>query len=172
MGKKTLPTDAMLESEDDFAEAYQSYQQPIYRFLFWRTRDEATSDDLTSSVFEKAWRARASFHGGSVQAWLYRIARNVLTDHWRRRPTVPLEYADQLPDDDAVDTAARLDTEQAAAELHTALRQLPDDMRRLVELRFVEGLSAKQVAERLGMTEGNVRVVQYRALKQIRKLLS
>jgi RNA polymerase sigma-70 factor, ECF subfamily len=172
MSKKTLPSDAMLESEDEFAEMYQSYQQPIYRFLFWRTRDEATSDDLTSSVFEKAWRARASFHGGSVQAWLYRIARNTLTDHWRRKQALPLENAEQLANEDTVSVAEQLDTDQAVAELRVALRQLPSDMRRLVELRFIEGLSAKQVGERLGMTEGNVRVVQYRALKRMRKLLS
>lgn len=172
MGKKTLPTDAMLESEEDFAEVYQSYQQPIYRFLFWRTRDEATSDDLTSSVFEKAWRARASFHGGSVQAWLYRIARNVLTDHWRRKQTLPLEHAELLVNEDTVDVAEQLDADRAVAELRVALRQLPNDMQRLVELRFIEGLSAKQVGKRLHMTEGNVRVVQYRALKRIRKLLS
>ena len=172
MSKKTLSTSAMLESEDEFAEMYQSYQQPIYRFLFWRTRDQATSDDLTSSVFEKAWRARSSFHGGSVQAWLYRIARNVLTDYWRRKQTVPLEHAEQVVNEDVVDIAEQLDIDQAVAEMRTALRQLPREMQRLVELRFIEGLSARQVAQRLNMTEGNVRVVQYRALKRMRKLLS
>jgi RNA polymerase sigma-70 factor (ECF subfamily) len=172
MDEEPLSTDAGLQSDEEFAEVYQTYRQPIYRFLLWRTRDEAASDDLTSSVFEKAWRARASFSGGSRQAWLYRIARNALTDHWRRKQTLPLEHAEQLADDTAASDAERLDADQAAAELRTALGQLPGDMRRLVELRFVDGLSAKQVADKLGMTEGNVRVVQYRALKRIRKLLS
>jgi len=172
MDDEPLSTDASLQSEDEFAEAYQTYRQPIYRFLLWRTGDEAASDDLTSNVFEKAWQARGSFRGGSIQAWLYRIARNALTDHWRRKQTLPLEHAGQLVDDTAVSDAERLDADQAAAELREALRQLPDDMRRLVELRFVDGLSARQAADRLNMTEGNVRVVQYRALKRIRELLS
>ena len=172
MGRKPLSTSAMLESEDDFSKAYRSYQPRIYRFLFWRTRDEAISQDLTSNVFEKAWRSRASFRGGSVQAWLYRIARNTLTDHWRSKRAVPLEDASQLVDETAPSMAEKLDMEQQVAELRSALRVLPGEMRTLVELRFIEGLSARDVAARLGMTEGNVRVVQYRALKRIRKSLS
>ncbi len=162
----------MLDTEDEFSELYRSYQPRIYRFLFWRTGDEAAAEDLTSSVFTKAWQARGRFGTGSVQAWLYRIARNTLIDHWRRKQPVPLEVAAELVDDGAASVAEQLDTEQAVVELRTAVRQLPSEMRQVVQLRFIEGLSARQVAKQLGMSEGNVRVVQYRALKRIRKLLS
>src|SRR5471032_587106 len=80
-----------LDSPEDFARCYQRYGQPIYRFLYWQTRDPHLAQDLTSAVFERAWRARASFRGGSLQAWLYRIARNALTDHWRKKKELYLE---------------------------------------------------------------------------------
>ena len=169
MGKKTLPT-SMLESEDDFAEAYESYSPRIFRFLFWRTRDNELSEDLTSSVFEKAWRSRASFNGGSVQAWLYKIAHNVLTDHWRKRKDVAVEDMDTIADA-TEDSAESLDRAMKIQKLEQALRKLPKEMQEIVNLRFIEGLSSKDVAKRLRLSESNVRVIQYRALKRIRKEL-
>src|SRR5579862_5972087 len=113
MSNEPLSDSAGMESDEKFAEMYQAYQPRIYRFLFWRTQDAATADDLTSGVFERAWRARASFQGGSVQAWLYRIAHNLLTDHWRKRQAVPLGEADELVADDAISVAEQLDSAQA-----------------------------------------------------------
>lgn len=172
MSKKPLSISAMLDSEEDFTEAYQSYQPRIYRFLFWRTHDEQLSEDLTSSVFVKAWRGRGGFDGGSVQAWLYRIARNVLTDHWRRKQAVSLEHAEELADEHSRTVAERLDIEQEIGTLRSALSRLPHETQELVRLRFIEGLSARETGQRLGMSEGSVRVAQYRALQRIRKLLS
>lgn len=170
MSKKTLPTNAMLESEDDFAEAYESYSPRIFRFLFWRTRDHELSEDLTSSVFEKAWRSRGSFHGGSVQAWLYKIARNVLTDHWRKKQDLAVEDMDTIAGA-TEDSADSLDMAMEIQKLEQALRKLPKEMQEIVNLRFIEGLSSKDVAKRLNLSESNVRVIQYRALKRIRKEL-
>jgi RNA polymerase sigma-70 factor (ECF subfamily) len=163
---------SMLESEEDFVEAYESYGQRIFRFLFWRTQDTALSEDLTSSVFEKAWRSRSNFKGGSVQAWLYRIARNTLTDHWRKKKELALDDESEIVDESSDDLAAALDTELEIERLEQALLTLPAATRKLVELRFIEGLSAKAVAQQLNISEGNVRIIQYRALKQIRKQLS
>src|ERR1700685_3948687 len=99
MDNKPLDTKEMLESTDNFEAAYESHSKAIYRFLFWRTKDAQLSEDLTSSTFEKAWASRKSFHGGSEQAWLYRIARNVLIDHWRKKKDLSLEDSDSLVED-------------------------------------------------------------------------
>ena len=80
MDDEPLDTQEMIESSDDFADVYRTHSPAIYRFLLWRTKDSMLSEDLTGDVFMRAWRARRRFHGGSVQAWLYRIARNALTD--------------------------------------------------------------------------------------------
>jgi RNA polymerase sigma-70 factor, ECF subfamily len=172
MGKDSLHTEEMLESPDDFTAAYESHARPIYRFLYWRTRDAALSEDLTSGVFEKAWRSRRSFKGGSVQAWLYRIARNLLTDHWRRKQDVLSDNIDAFPEAAVEDTAGlEMDRSLAVRQLQQALAVLPREMRSVVQLRFIERLPAKQVARRLGLSESNVRVIQYRALRKLRSSL-
>ncbi|HZL07815.1 MAG TPA: RNA polymerase sigma factor [Candidatus Dormibacteraeota bacterium] len=170
MASKPLPTQDMLESEEDFGVAYEANARPIYRFFYWRTRDSELSEDLTSSVFEKAWRSRGSFHSGSVRAWLYRIARNLLIDHWRAKKDVLLTDEDSLPSQ-AEDISDILDKQIMAEQLNKALDKLPDEMRSVVRLRFIEGLPAKQVARIIGASEGNVRIIQFRALKKMRQYL-
>jgi RNA polymerase sigma-70 factor (ECF subfamily) len=174
MGKKSLDTTDMIESSDDFETAYEAYAQGIYRFLFWRTKNTAVSEDLKSRVFEKAWRSRDSFQGGSVKAWLYRIARNVLIDHWRKKQDILVADTDLLPeeassDNDNIDE--KLDTEATVRELRKAITKLPKDMRSVITLRFIEGLSCREVALYLHLSESNVRVLQYRALQKLRGYL-
>jgi RNA polymerase sigma-70 factor, ECF subfamily len=172
MVKKTLPTSEMTSGSDDFEAIYESHAPSIYRFMFWRTKDETLAEDLTSNVFEKAWRTRKSFTGGSAKAWLFRIARTTLIDHWRKNK--------ELPDDgsiiseavsDELDLGESLDRKLAAARLQKAVARLPKDMRSVVQLRFIEGLSVREVARMLELSEANVRVIQYRALQKLRKYL-
>ncbi|HTB48696.1 MAG TPA: RNA polymerase sigma factor [Verrucomicrobiae bacterium] len=171
MGNESLDNKEMLESADSFEDAYKSHAQPIYRFLFWRTKDTQLSEDLTSSTFEKAWVARKSFRGGSEQAWLYRIARNVLIDHWRKKKELFVEDTDSLQEDIQPSAGELLDKELQLQDLRKALDTLPDAMRSVIKLRFVEGMSCKQVAKNLSLSESNVRVMQYRALKKLKEYL-
>ncbi len=171
MPKKTLHTIGELESSKDFEAAYRDYQQNIYRFLLWRTRDKELAEDLTSGVFQKAWQSRHSFQGGSVQAWLYRIARNSLTDYWRKKKEVLSDEVDTQIDDKPSHEEA-MDTMLSKERLHAAIEGLPENMRQIVVLRFIDGRSSADVAKKLGTSEGNVRIIQYRALKKLREYLS
>ncbi len=170
MDGKSLPTKDMLKPEEDFGVAYEAYAEPLYRFFYWRTRDTKLSEDLTSTVFEKAWRSRSSFHSGSLRPWLYRIARNLLIDHWRVKKDVLMTNEDSLvnPTDDASET---LDKQMMVERLHEVLDKLPFEMHSVVYLRFMEGLSSQQISRILGISESNVRVIQYRALKKMRHSL-
>lgn len=162
----------MLESTEDFETVYETYSQDVYRFMLWRTQNNELSQDLTSHVFEKAWRARTSFQGGSVKAWLYRIARNTLVDHWRKKQDLIVEDTDILPESTVTDhTAEDLDKAAEILKLRQAVADLPTEMRAIVRLRFIHNLSSRDVAQRLHMSEGNVRVIQYRALKKLRERL-
>lgn len=172
MRKGPLDTTDMIDSPEDFGTVYETYAQGIYRFLLWRTSNKQLSEDLTSNVFVKAWHARRSFQGGSVQAWLYRIARNVLIDHWRKDKAISIEDPDVLTEavsDDRLDEI--LDREMNLEQLRRAVHRLPEQMRTVVTLRFIEGLSCRQVAIRLHTSEGNVRILQYRALRKLRGYL-
>ena len=171
MDNEPLDNKEMQESTDNFEAVYESHTKAIYKFLFWRTKDTHLSEDLTSSTFEKAWTSRESFHGGSVQAWLYRIARNVLIDHWRKKKELFVDDVDSLAADDRPSTGELLDKKAQLLDLRQALDKLPDEMHSVVTMRFLEGLSCRQVAEKLNLSESNVRVMQYRALKKLKEHL-
>jgi RNA polymerase sigma-70 factor (ECF subfamily) len=171
MPKKSLPTSEMIESSDQFEDIYKSNKPLIYRFMFWRTKDQMLAEDLTSSVFEKAWRTHKSFTGGSAKAWLYRIAHTTLIDYWRKNKEISDDDAISRVVSDTAELDVALDHSIEVAKLQKALAKLPKDMRRVVHLRFIEGQSARETAKRLGISEANVRVIQYRALKKLRNHL-
>lgn len=172
MASKPLPIDDMTEPSEDFEVMYEINAPVIYRFMFWRTKDKMLAEDLTSNVFEKAWRSRTSFKGGSATAWLHRIAQNTLIDHWRKRQDITIE------DPTAMETVSEskahgevLDQEFLASDLRQAMAKLSTDMRQVVELRFIEDCSVRQTAQKLGLSESNVRVIQYRALQKLKGYL-
>lgn len=167
-----MDREEMMESAEEFEAAYEAHAAPIYRFLYWRTRDAALSEDLTSSVFEKAWRSRSSFHGGSRRAWLQRIARNLLIDHWRRQKPLYSDDIESLPEAETTpDASADVDRALMITRLRQAVDELPPRMRQVVQLRFIEGMSARQTGRRLEISENNVRIIQYRALKKLRVII-
>ena len=169
MTKKPLDTRQLVNSEEDFGTMYEANAPLIHRFMFWRTKDQMLADDLTSTVFEKAWRSRSSFKGGSVKAWLYKIAHNTLIDHWRKRKELVVEDITVFQvEDETLNLDKELDQELVIAQLQVALSKLPTDMQTLLKLRFVEGLSCRDVATKLNLSEANVRVIQYRALQKLR----
>lgn len=172
MEKKSLSSNSMADRTEEFEALYQTNQLMIYRFMFWRTRDEMLAEDLTSSVFMKAWRTLGTFQGGSARVWLHRIARTTLIDYWRKRKEVSDDgvMIDQVVAD-TQDPSEALDERLAIDRLKLAVARLPRDMRDVVERRFVESYSARETAAKLGLSEANVRVIQYRALKKLREYL-
>lgn len=150
---------------------YIQYADDIYRFLFVHVRDINVAEDLTADTFMKAWKQIESFDWKHSRGWLYAIARNTLTDHWRRKKPEPMndelaKLVDERPSHEEV-----MDKKLQYKMLVKALTTLPDDMKSVVTLRFMHGYSVRQTAEALGLSESNVRVVQYRALKKLRGVL-
>ncbi|HUB92875.1 MAG TPA: sigma-70 family RNA polymerase sigma factor [Verrucomicrobiae bacterium] len=169
MAKKSLSTNEMSDSSNDFESVYEANRPLIYRFMFWRTQNEMLAEDLTSHVFEKAWRTRLSFKGGSSKAWLFRIAHTTLIDHWRTRKEVVVDSTALSEHvDDRMELGEALDQKMYANQLRTAMNKLPEEMCRVLEFRFMQGLSTRETAEKLGISEANVRVIQYRALRKLR----
>jgi len=153
-----------------FTKLYNQYVDKIYSYVYWRVSDASLAEDITSEVFTKAWAARDSFDGTHPQAWLYTIARNMITDHYRRqRPMADPDIIDEIIDttNDTPDIATEkvLTRERLAG----ALAQLPEQAQSILIWKFVEHISAAEIGERLGITEGNVRIQQMRALKRLRE---
>ena len=151
-----------------FEDAYVAYADAIERYLYWRTHDQAVAQDLCSETFHKAWKSRAQFKGGSYRAWLYRIAGNILIDYWRKQKDLTLDEAMAIPSSGlgVHDSIVRNEFDRELMEMVAAL---PDKLEAVLTLRFIEGLSAHETAMALDVSEVNVRVLQYRALRKIRK---
>ncbi len=155
-----------------FDQLYTLHVDAVYRFLHRRTLVREIAEDLTSVTFMKAMDSIRSFSPtkGELRAWLYRIARNTLIDHYRTsRPTVDIDSVWDLPADDI--TELRTEKRMDAAKVHAALAHLTKDQRDIVMLRIWEGLSYKEIAMLTGKTETNAKVIFSRSLKELRSHL-
>lgn len=158
-----------------FGELYKEYVDAIYRYIYFRVGSEVEAEDLTDEVFVRAWEALPEFRPSasySFSAWLYRIAHNLVVDSYRRRSPVTFsrDEMDQnktrLP---SVEEEAQ--TRHEVANLVKAVQHLNDLEQDVIVLRFVEGLSHREVAQVIGKSESASRVIQHRALAALRKIL-
>ena len=116
-----------------FTELYNQYVEKIYSYVYWRTSDAAIAEDITSEVFTKAWAAKEAFDGKHPQAWLYTIARNLITDHHRRlRPTVDSEAIAELVDTTNDTPAEATEKVLAREKLARAIATLPEQAQSIV----------------------------------------
>lgn len=157
-----------------FAEIYERFYQGIYNYVFYRVTDEPLAEDLTAEVFVKALEAIDSytFRGIPFSAWLYRIANNQVTDHFRRKPRhnhLPLQETLIATDENPNDIMERGFTQR---ELQSALSLLTDEQQQVVILKFVDGLSNLEVGQILGKSEGAIKSLQHRALSSLGRVLS
>lgn len=156
-----------------FGHLYERYVARIYRYVYYMVMDHPEAEDLTENVFLKAWKALPGLRLKEVafRSWLYRIARNLVIDTRRaRKSTLSLDRVTGLPDDlPAPESTVEAGETQKA--LAVALTQLKPQFRQVLVCRFVSGLSHGETAEALGISEANVRVIQYRALKEMQHLL-
>ncbi len=159
-----------------FGQLYDHYHGSVYRFVFYRTRSTSLAEDLTSETFLRALRNMAGFRwqGKDFGAWLMTIARNLCTDHFKAGRT-RLEHTTE--DMGAHDAATGEGPEQEVLAgltnevLLDGLRQLSDEQRDCLVMRFLQGLSIAETAAVLGRSEGAVKQLQLRGVRNLAKLV-
>jgi RNA polymerase sigma-70 factor, ECF subfamily len=154
-----------------FDALYELHFERVYAFVTSRMRNRTTAEDVTSEVFHKALASLPSYEWRGVPfvAWLLRIAANAIVDHVKRA-------AREFPaPDDPPDPAAAPDLQASQmraieyrAQLLRLVGQLPEVQKQVVFERFVEQRSIREIAERLGKTEGAVKQLQLRAVQNLR----
>jgi RNA polymerase sigma-70 factor, ECF subfamily len=159
-------------SREAFGMLYERHRATIARYVAARIRDASDSEDLTEAIFESAWRAMGRYREQGVPflAWLYRLAHNRVVDHYRAlRPTVTL-----IPEvhESIEDTGAPLDLNIDSADLLRALHALTADQRDVIVLRFIQGMSGREVAQAMDKREDAIRALQFRALATLRRILA
>jgi RNA polymerase sigma-70 factor (ECF subfamily) len=153
-----------------FAPLYQKYVRPIYGYCYQRLGTHELTEDATHQVFVKALAALPRYRADSFRGWLFTIAHNVVADAYRRRPTMPLDAAWDVPDSGWSPEDAALMAD-GGHRLQRLLAQLTPDQREVVELRLA-GLNGPEIAIVLGRRAGAVRATQLRAYRRLRELLT
>jgi len=173
--EQTLVSQAIDGDADAFGALYTRHLNAIYRHVFFRVADVPLAEDLTEEVFVRAWTALPNYEpqGHRFTSWLYRIAQNLIVDHYRKqssRPEIDDTGMEALPDSQAA-PEEQLAAQQDRNNLAKAIQQLRSDEQQVIILRFVEGLSHKEVAEVIGKSVGASRVIQHRALESLVHLM-
>lgn len=146
-------------------ELFLCHHLRLYRFLLRLSGQESVAEELTQEVFLRA--VRFSANGSTVReaAWLYRVAKNLWSDHWRRRARRP-------PEEEALSTLGVAPRQELRALLDEALRQLGEEEREAFLLREVAGLSYEQIAASCRTSHAAVRSRIFRARRALRAALS
>src|SRR5256886_15676280 len=154
----------------EFQSLYQENLGPIYRFVYSKVRNREEAEDLTSHVFLKAVRSLDLERGQhSTRTWLFQVARTTIADYWRSHYRGSASSLEELleagwegpAEEDAIVISSR-PTERVQRILHA----LPEHYREVLTCRFLLNLSIRDTASKMGLTEANVKVLQFRALKR------
>jgi RNA polymerase sigma factor (sigma-70 family) len=149
----------------DWESVYRGNVVGVYRAVHARVGNRPDAEDLTTEVFLQALpRLRLPASVPGVRAYLAATSRTVLADHWRQHYAAPptTSFEDEL---DPATLGPQGNDGRGEAWAHRVLALLPDQFRRVLELRFLRGYSVSETAAELGVSVGNARVLQYRALR-------
>ena len=160
---------------EEFENVYIRYSDKIYRYLYLNTKDPYLAEDITAEVFLRAWKKWKALKKDFIQALLFKIAKNILIDYFRKQKNkkqLSLETAiekgiEPSYDEDLIE---RMHLDEKIKNVTKALEFLPNNLKEVVILRFIEELSAKEAADIMKTTEGNIRVLQYRALVKLKEI--
>lgn len=168
-------------AKDGEAEAfgllYDHYLPKIYRFVLLKVSHREEAEDLTHQTFLKAWENISNYidQGFPFSSWLYQISRNTVIDHYRSSAKAKSnENIDDLAEiisDENESIDSSLDKKMALKTVTKAIKELKDIEQDVIIMRFVDELSHDEVAKALDKTEGAVKLIQHRAIKNLKKIL-
>ena len=168
-----LVAEAKAGDAEAFGAIFDAYAAPIYRFIASRVNRPSDAEDLTQLVFVKALEAlpRYEERGIPFGGWLFRLARNAIIDQIRTRKDHLSLVAAVTRETDDPGPEARAALRDDLDRVAVALRDLTEDQREVIELRFFAGLSVLEAAEAMGRQEGTIRGLQFRAIAALRRSL-
>jgi RNA polymerase sigma-70 factor (ECF subfamily) len=170
-----LLTTAQGGDADAFGEIYERYAPRVYRYLYAHLGNRLDAEDLTAEVFLRVWRKLPNFQEQGVPflAFLFRVARNALIDHYRRvnKPNQEVSIEDIVLTDREPGPGEMVMTLLDHQQLRQTLMQMREEYRTVLVLRFLSELTPDETAQVMGRSSGSVRVLQHRALAALRNIL-
>ena len=162
-----------LSKREVFAELFDEFMPKVFRYIHYKISDQQLTEDLTSTIFEKALVNfdKYSSDKAAFSTWIFSIARNTLIDYYRTN-----KVKMQVSLDEAIETPSKEPSPQDEAEkkaehecIRGCLSRLPEDDQELIRLKFAGEFNNRQIAKILGLSESNVGVRLFRAVKKLRE---
>jgi RNA polymerase sigma-70 factor, ECF subfamily len=161
--------------QDAFRELYARYQDVVFRYVLFRLGDRTLAEDLTQETFLRALRriSSVSYQGRDIGAWFVTIARNLIFDHVKSsRYRLESTTADMVEHSPTTHGPEQQVIENATnSELLKAIDKLNADQQDCIRMRFLQGLSVAETAERMNRAEGAVKALQHRAVRRLAQLM-
>lgn len=164
-----------MQQQKSFTAYYTEWKDKLYSYILYKVGDTALAQDLTQDIWLKAYNAFARYDGKhAFSTWIYTIANNTITDHWRKKK---IEFADMEEDFEIGDDAREADMmkRQTSAQIeivqvHQALQKLPQLQQDAILMKYIEDAHTRDIAERLDTSEANVRQALSRGMKRLREV--
>lgn len=173
LDQKKLVEEAKKGNKEAFGEIYRLFLSRIYRFIYYLVYDEPLAEDLTQETFIKAWKALPGFSSkkGTIQAYLFAIARNLVIDNQRKKKEVALtdEAAENIEiTENLEENIAQNENKELVGR---ALSVLEPDEKQIVILRYFEEMHFTEISKIVGKKEGAIRVQMHRLLSKLKKYI-
>ena len=154
---------------------YDLYLTRVYRYVLAHVGQPAETEDITAEIFLRLVEniARFEWQGVPFSAWLFRIARNQVITHYRKKGnrTPNMSMDDFDVEDSQPGPEWLVEQRVTTQEVFAACEKLPPSQRQVIALRFGAGLSVRETADTLGKTENNVKVLQHKAITKLQRML-
>ena len=163
-----------------FGQLYDLFYTKIFRYVAYKVGNREDAEDITAEVFIRMLKSinSFSFQGHPFSSWLFRIAKNMVVDYFRknsRRKTAPLETAGSIQETESLEIDYQLDLDIEMSNISESIKTLTDLQQEVISLRFIEvfagGLSIKETASAIGRKENAVKALQHSAIKKLRLLV-
>lgn len=159
-----------------FAQLYEQFAVPLFRYIFFRVNRKEDAEDILQSVFLKAYRSLPRFRdlGKEPLSYFYTIARTTVIDFQRKKHEVPIddsEHALEHIPDESMDTAHLASLHSEGAKIREGMSLLSEEQQEVITLRFMQDLSHKEIAKVMNKSEVAVRQLQSRGLRILREKL-
>jgi len=158
-------------AEKEFIAAYDQYSRDILRHIYYRVNDNALAEEMLQETFLRTWQyVRKGKKVDSFKSLLYRVAGNMVIDHYRtKKPaSVDLEEAFSLPDEKNERLEDKIDRDMDLELTKKLLSELPDDQRQMIIYKYLDQLSIKEISDITGKTMTNIYVIIHRGLKALK----
>ncbi len=165
---------AVQRDREAFASLYDRHVEHVYKHIYYKVPNKSDAEDITQEVFIRAWKYidKYRYTGAPFVAWLFKIARNLIVDNYRaRKKEVPLVEPEAFSQTGETNPEAITEASLNRSHVRKAILKLKGEKQKVILMHFIDGFNYKEIAKLLNKSEGAIRVIQYRALNDLRHML-